>query len=140
MHIAEAIPSDWNHGNCRVQLHSARSERNHCISESNIFVGESLNISHHISLRELHSEDVLVHILVSSLQMVTDRHIFATFIILESGVVTLSGALFEGSKDVDDLVKIVNSCQLIERNSYVVIVDLSQVYTMLVELSEDEIG
>ena len=72
--------------------------------------------------------------------MVTKRHILATFIILESSVVTLSGALFEGSKDVDDLVKIVNSCQLIERNCYVVIVNLSQVYTVLVELSEDEIG
>jgi len=139
MHITETIPSDWNHSNGGVQLHSARSERNHSVSKSSILVCKSLNISHHVSLGELHSEDVLVHVLIGSLQIVSNWNILATFVIFESREIALSLSFLKGSKNIDDLVHIINGCRLIEGNTDVVIVDFSQIDSMLVELGKDKI-
>ena len=34
MEITESLPSNWNHANSRVELHSARPKRNHGVSQT----------------------------------------------------------------------------------------------------------
>lgn len=84
MHVGEAIPGNWDHGDGRVELHRAGTKRDHGVTESNIFVGKSLNISHHVGLRELHSEDVLIHVFVGSSEVVLDWDVLAALVLLHS--------------------------------------------------------
>jgi hypothetical protein len=69
MKIAKSIPSDWDHANSRVKLHSARTKRDHRVSQTQIFISKSLDVSHHVSLRELHAELILLHEFAISLDV-----------------------------------------------------------------------
>ena len=47
VNVAELWPGDGLHLGCRIQLHGARSQRNHAAVERVVVVGQTLEVSQH---------------------------------------------------------------------------------------------
>jgi len=83
MHVCESKPCHWNHCYSGIELHGARTKRNHGVSKTDILICKSLDVSHHVGLREFHSENILVHVLVGSSKGILNWHVLAGLILLD---------------------------------------------------------
>jgi len=109
MKVGETVPGNWNHANSRVELHCAGSKRDHRVGQRKIFIGKSLDVSHHVCLRELHFELVLLQELGSSSNIRWDLFVNSVVIMIEWNFISMihKSVFLDGVEDFNELVKIV---------------------------------
>lgn len=136
MKIGETVESYWNHANSGVKLHGARTESDHRIGQTHVLVGKSLNVSHHVSLGELHVELILLQEFSFSSNFFWRLLVDFAMILLEIkftffGVVLV---LLQRIKDINELVQVIKTGNLIEGKGNVVAINFSNVNSKFVEL------
>lgn len=121
MNIGKSLPSDWDHFSGSIEFHGAGAKRNHRVSQTNIFVSQTLNVPHHLSLTSNVFKQFLLHEFTRSFEFLVVLTILA---VLEDcfgdvgrvKVQLLSAVLPELSKDLYQIVKVDQSGCFIERH------------------------
>jgi hypothetical protein len=116
MQICESVEGHWDHSNGRVEFHGARSKWNHGIGQTQVLVGKSLDVSHHVGLRELHRELVLLQVFSLSSNLFWNLLVDLVVVLLKIkltvfGVVLV---LLERIENVDQLIQIIKTCKLVK--------------------------
>ena len=58
MDIPEFWPAQRDHGGCRVQLHSAATQRDHAMVQGNVSPLQLVDVAHHLGLGAVGVEDL----------------------------------------------------------------------------------
>jgi len=138
MHIAKPIPRNWNHANCRVELHRTRSKRHHRISEGYVFLTQPLNVSHHSSLGKFHLELGLLHKFWISSDVERYVEIVSFFEEFERSSLIKAHhggfSFFNGCKNFNYFVEVIQTGKLVKWNTYLSFAYLSDINSIFMEL------
>ena len=69
MNVRELRPGDGLHLSSRVQLHGARTQRNHGAVKSQVLISEVTQVAHHLGLGAVLVENRVLHVLIGTQQL-----------------------------------------------------------------------
>lgn len=107
-----------------------------------VFVTQLMNVAHEFSLRGECVENLLLHEIRLSLESV--RHVTeitcVKMLVEVSDVLVFWSLVLDDGKDLYELCDVLDGGVLIDGDADSVLVDLSEVYSVFVELSQDLVG
>jgi len=112
------------------------------VGETVVFVTQLVNVAHEFSLRGECVENLLLHEIRLSLESI--RHITeitcVKMLVEVSDILVFGGLVLDDGEDLNKLCDVLDGGVLVDGDTDSILVDLSEIYAVFVELSQDLVG